>query len=215
MHSLATIAISMRRSLKRYSIFIPYFTFLSNDLQFTDFCHRFGGGKYNLTVAAEYRFHRIQESIATNPDFSFIAPRYIGAYADSVFPINFFVDGRKSDGQLDVDVARGFFQFSRMPDGFFRSNGSKGTEGINEIALVHPIRPGRNVGKLNSYTLDPTSADLSTFCLQYETFVNKTIKGLYPNPMGTLRKSLNRNLDFLFQGTNGSGCTQVFPYGRD
>lgn len=186
-----------------------------NDLQFTDFCTRYGGGKYNLTVAAELRYHRIQDSIATNPNFSLISPRYIGVYIDSVSPINFFIDGRKNDGQLDLDVARGFFQFSRMPDEFFRANGSKSIEGIIEVASAHPIRPGRNVGRLNSYTVDPTSPDLTTFCLQYETFVNKTIKGLYPNPSGMLRKALNKNLDFLFQGTKGNNCTQVFPYGRD
>ncbi len=168
-----------------------------------------------MTVAAEYRFHRIQDSIATNPQFSFIAPRFIGAYGDSVNPINFFVDGRKNDGQLDLDSARGFFQFSRMPDGFFRANGPKSTEGVIQVAMAHPMRPGGNVGRLNSYTLDPTSADLTTFCLQYETFVNKTIKGLYPDPSGILRKALNKNLDFLFLGTKGKGCTQVFPYGQD
>jgi len=182
--------------------------------QFTDFCNRFGGGKYNLTVAAEYRYHRIQDSIATNPEFSLTAPRYIGAYADAVLPINFFVDGRRSDGQLGVDDARGFFQFSRMPDGFFRPNGTKGADGLTEIAAVHPVGAGRNMGRVNSYTPDPSSGDLGSSCVQYETFVNKTV-GIYPNPVGKLRKALNKHLDFLFLGTKGSGCKQLFPYGQD
>jgi hypothetical protein len=102
-----------------------------------------------------------------------------------------------------------------MPDGFFRSNGSKGTEGMVDVASAFPIRPGRNIGRVNSYTVDPTSADLSTFCLQYEKFVNEMVKGLYPDPRGKLRRALNRNLDFLFLGTKGAGCVQVFPYGQD
>ncbi|CAA7270619.1 unnamed protein product [Cyclocybe aegerita] len=185
--------------------------------QFVDFNNRFGGGKYNLTVAAELRFKRIQDSIATNPRFSFVSPRYFTAYAESVFPINFFVDGRRNDGQLDMDAAQGFFQFSRMPKDFFRPNGTRSTEGINQVFLAHPVQPGGNVGKVNSYTLDPTSADFSTFCLLYENVVNKTIKGLYPNPTGKLRQALNTNLNFLFQGLEGLnfGCEQVFPYGQD
>ncbi|KAJ3500794.1 heme-thiolate peroxidase [Agrocybe chaxingu] len=183
--------------------------------QFVDFSNRYGGGKYNLTVAAELRFKRIQDSIATNPQFSLVSPRYYTAYAESVFPVNFFVDGRNNDSQLDLDAAREFFQFSRMPEGFFRPNGTRGAEGMDQIFLAHPIQPGGNAGEANSYTLDPTSADFSTFCLLYENFVNITIKGLYPNPTGDLRKALNRNLDFFFQGIDGSGCAQVFPYGQD
>jgi len=101
-----------------------------------------------------------------------------------------------------------------MPKGFFRSNGSKSTEGMAEIGSAHPIRPGRNVGKVNSYTIDPSSGDLGTFCLQYETFVNKTVE-FYPNPTGVLRKALNKNLGFLYQAAKGGGCRQLFPYGQD
>lgn len=152
---------------------------------------------------------------------TFVSPRYFTAYAESVFPINFFVDGRLNTFELDLDVARGFFQDGRMPDGFFRANGSKSTEGIDFVAAQHPIEPGRNVNGINSYVVDPTSADFSTFCLLYENFVNQTVKGLYPNPTGALRDALNANLDYFFQGLtifNGDGpgaCVQVFPYGKD
>ncbi|CAA7263571.1 unnamed protein product [Cyclocybe aegerita] len=186
--------------------------------QFVDFSNRFGGGKYNLTVAAELRFKRIQDSIATNPQFDFTSPRYFTAYAESVFPINFFVDGRRNDGQLDMDDARGFFQLNRMPDKFFRPNGTRGTQGLDEIAMAYPIQPGGNVGTVNSYTFDPTSADFDTFCLLYENFVQRIVKGLYPNPTGKLLTALNINLDFFFQGIQGLSdgeCTQVFPYGQD
>ncbi|KDR71465.1 hypothetical protein GALMADRAFT_74948 [Galerina marginata CBS 339.88] len=181
------------------------------------FSNKFGAGKYNLTVAGEFRFQRIQDSIATNPNFTFVSPRYFTAYAESTFPVNFFIDGRHENGQLDLKVARGFFQESRFPDGFFRASGPRGTEGIEVVAAAHPLQPGRNVGRVNNYVLDPTSADFSNLCLLYENFVNQTIKGLYPNPTGILREALNINLDYFFQGLNeaGAGCAQVFPYGRN
>ncbi|KAJ3516658.1 heme-thiolate peroxidase [Agrocybe chaxingu] len=184
--------------------------------QLADFSNQFGGGKYNLTVAGEFKFKRIQDSIATNPEFSLVNHRYITVYGETTLPVNLLVDGRRSDGQLGLDDMREFFQFSRMPDGFFRANGPKSNEGIDIVIQAHPVRPGRNLGKVNSYTFDPTSADFSTLCSRYENFVNQTVKGLYPNPTGQLRKALNRNLDYLFQGVDSAlGCTQVFPYGRD
>ncbi|KDR72108.1 hypothetical protein GALMADRAFT_1344340 [Galerina marginata CBS 339.88] len=189
--------------------------------QLVDFSNRFGAGKYNYTVAGELRWKRIQDSIATNPNFSFVSPRYFTAYAESTLPVNFFIDGRQTDRQLDLTVARGFFQNSSMPDGFFRPNESRGIQGIGLIAAAHPIEPGSNVGGVNNYVVDPTSANFSTPCLLYENFVNKTIKGLYPNPTGDLRMALNKNLDFFFSGVNAPGgqvgnssCTQVFPYGK-
>jgi hypothetical protein len=181
------------------------------------FSNQFGAGKYNLTVAGEYRFHRIQESIATNPNFSFVSPRFFTAYAESVFPISFFIDGRQNDGQLDMDTARSFFQDMRMPEGFHRANQPKSTEGIDVVALAHPISPGANVGGVNNYVPDPTSANFSTFCLLYENFVSKTVVSLYPEPTGVLRKALNTNLNFFLDAVNtdGTNCTQVFPYGKD
>lgn len=113
-------------------------------------------------------------------------------------------------------TARGFFQNMQMPDGFFRHNGSSGTQGIDQVFLAHPIAPGGNVnGTVNSYTPDPTSANFNTFCLLYTNFVTKTVVGLYPNPTGLLRQALNTNLNFLFSAVAGDGCTQVFPFGQD
>ncbi|KAF8869951.1 heme-thiolate peroxidase [Gymnopilus junonius] len=181
------------------------------------FTNKFGAGKYNLTVAGEFRWQRIQDSIATNPTMSFVSPRYYTAYAESVFPLNFFIDGRQTDGQLDMTVARGFFQNSRMPDDFFRANGTRSTEGFDDVVAAHPIQPGRNVDRVNNYVLDPTSADFSDsgFCLLYTNFVNQTVRSLYPTPTGALRSALNKNLDFFFRGMDGSGCTQIFPFGTD
>ncbi|KIJ31387.1 hypothetical protein M422DRAFT_36236 [Sphaerobolus stellatus SS14] len=186
--------------------------------EFIAFSNKFGGGKYNLTVASEFRWQRIQESTATNPNFSFISPRYFTAYAESTFPITFFVDGRNEDGALSLDVARGFFQDSRMPNGFFRANQSIGLDIIGSlidfIFEPHPIQPGGNQGRVNSYTVDPNSANFSQFCQLYQDFVNNTVKGLYPNPQGVLRDNLNTNLGFFFSPLQGSGCPQVFPFGQ-
>ncbi|KAF8958590.1 hypothetical protein BDZ97DRAFT_1923628 [Flammula alnicola] len=184
--------------------------------ELTAFSNKFGAGLYNLSVAAEFRFQRIQESIATNPEFSFISPRYYTAYAESFFPLAFFIDGRDNSFQLDMNVARGFFQNSRMPNGFFRSNVSWTLDLIDlgPIFAPHPIEPGANNGTINSYTLDPNSADFSAtgFCKLYTDFVNITVRGLYPNAKGALLTALNKNLDFFFSGITGSGCTQVPPF---
>jgi hypothetical protein len=107
--------------------------------QLTAFSDKFGAGYYNLSVAAEFRFQRIQDSIATNPQFSFISPRYFTAYAESVFPIAFFIDGRDSSGQLDMNVARGFFQDSRFPDGFFRPNLSGTRTSSETVSILSPL----------------------------------------------------------------------------
>ncbi|RXW13620.1 hypothetical protein EST38_g12234 [Candolleomyces aberdarensis] len=183
--------------------------------QFVNFSNRFGGGFYNLTVAAELRFQRIQESIATNPQFSFIAPRYFTAYAESVFPVNFFVDGRSSEKKLDMEAATSFFRDGRYPPDFYRAPQPSGGEGIGIIFLAHPVAPGENRdGKVNNYVLDPTSADFSNFCLLYTNFVNKTVRGLYPSPTGILRRNLIKNLGFFYSGIKDLGCEEIFPYGK-
>ncbi|KAF5321470.1 hypothetical protein D9619_000406 [Psilocybe cf. subviscida] len=176
--------------------------------------NQFGAGFYNLSVAGEYRFQRIQQSIATNPQFSLISPRYYTAYAESVFPVAFFIDGRRTDGQLDMTTARSFFQNSKMPDGWFRSGVTTGLSKVgNGIAAVfgrHPtIQPGGNTGAVNTYTLNPNSANFQNFCKLYTDFVNITIRSLYPNPTGYLLTALNTNLNFLFSPLESNGCTQV------
>ncbi len=147
-----------------------------------------------------------------------MAPRYFTAFAESAFPVDFFIDGRDNNGQLEMDVARSFFQNSRFPDGFFRPNHSVTGEGSDVVFAAHPIEPGRNVGGVNNYVLDPTSADFTTPCLLYTNFVNETIVGLYPTATGDLRTALNFYLNLFFEAfdsSEGSGCTQLFPYGQD
>jgi hypothetical protein len=175
------------------------------------FSNKFGAGSYNFTVGGEFKFQRIQDSIATNPNFTFLGLRPFTIYAEASFPVNFFIDGRQNDGQLNLTVARGFFQDMRMPDGFFRANGSQEATGAAQIAAAHPVQPGRNVGAVNNYVVDPTAPTLNEFCLLYTDFVNQTVRSLYPNPTGVLRSSLETNLGFLFNSDPAAaGCTQVF-----
>ena len=125
-------------------------------------------GKYNLTVAAEFRWQRIQDFIATNPNCSFISPRYFTAYAEVVFPTIFFVDGRVADGQLSLENARGFFQSSQFPPDFWRPNVSVGLNGlaIGKVWAPHPIQPGQNGLEITFSTrIRPTSLSFANYIL--------------------------------------------------
>lgn len=155
--------------------------------------------------------------MATNPEFSFVSPRYFTAFAESIFPLVFFVDGRASNFELNTTAARGFFQNNQMPDDFYRSNKSIDLNdiggGINLIFPTIPIQPGRNEG-VGNYVLDPTSANFTQFCLLYTNFVNQTVRSLYPAPTGILRDALNANLDNFYSPLVSQGCPQFFPYGQ-
>ena len=146
----------------------------------------YGGGKYNASVAAQVRWNRIQDSMARNPTFDFTTPRYFTAYAESAFPYRFFVDGRNQTGQLDLTVARNFFQEHRFPKDFYRRNGSIGFNEIGadiaELFAVHEIAPGHNEGAGN-YVLDPedpgfngvrSSIDFNRTCVITELMLPNT-----------------------------------------
>lgn len=54
-----------------------------------------------------------------------------------------------------MDVARGFFEHHRMPEGFHRRNGSFGLQEIsndvNAIYRKHIVLPGMNKGAVDTY----------------------------------------------------------------
>ncbi|TFK17911.1 aromatic peroxygenase precursor [Coprinopsis marcescibilis] len=188
--------------------------------QFVDFSDRFGNGFYNYSVAAELRFHRVQQGIAENPHFSFAGFRHLTAYAEVTFPVNMFIDGRRTGFerlQLDMQTAETFFKDNRFPKGFFRSEKPSGTEGLDQIFIAHPTQPGRNAGAVNTFTVDNSLGDLGSangFCSIYTGLANVTIPNLYPNPTGVLRRNLITNLQFLFDGLpKQNNCTQIFPFG--
>lgn len=140
--------------------------------------------------------------------------RFFTAYSETSFPINFWVDGRQNDGQLDLVTALSFFRDNRMPEGFFRAASARSHEGLDVIAAAHPVIPGINQGQINTYTPDPNSADLADPCKLYNNFIKNELKKLYPAPTGVLRTALNRNLGFLYQFVEGPDCPQAFPYGH-
>ncbi|TFK17849.1 Cloroperoxidase [Coprinopsis marcescibilis] len=187
--------------------------------QFVDFSNRFGNGFYNITVASELRFHRIQQSIAENPQFTMLGLRHISAYGEAALPVNLFVDGRKTGsekGQLDLESARSFFKEMRYPKGFFRAAQPGGGEGSEVIFLSHPTSPGRNNATVNSFVVDDSLGSILDPCKVYTEFVNTTVLGLYPSPTGVLRRNLDIDLGFLYDafGSGLPNCPQVFPYGR-
>jgi hypothetical protein len=184
-------------------------------LQFIEYSNKFGAGKYNLTVASELRNRLFQDSIAQNPEFSLVAPRFFTAYNDAVLPNNLFVDGRQDDGQLDMETARTFFQAGRFPKGFHRAARPIGT--ANKVALIadYPIQVGSNVNGVNTYTPDlSTPQVVDDVCTQYMYQSNHTVRSLYPHPTGPLLEALKINLGYLFLGVKDKGCTQIFPYGK-
>ncbi|TFK18174.1 Cloroperoxidase [Coprinopsis marcescibilis] len=185
--------------------------------QASTFFNRFGNGFYNITVAAELRFHRIQQSISTNPEFNLMGLRHISAYGEAALPVNLFVDGRKTGaekGQLDMDSALSFFKDFRFPSGFFRAAEPGGAQGADVIVTTHPVSPGRNEGAGN-YVVDDSLGSVLDPCKFYTQFVNVTVRDLYPNPRGVLRRNLNLNLGFVYEALGDPSCPQVFPYGQD
>ncbi|KZV89111.1 Cloroperoxidase [Exidia glandulosa HHB12029] len=173
-----------------------------------------GGGKYNVSAAAEVRFQRFQDSVARNPTFNFANPRFATAFVETIFPLAFFIDGRDKSLALDLDVMRGFFKDSRMPHDFHRREGAfeGGGDEFDIIQSSHNYFPGFNNGTVNNFVPDPNFLGTQTeeICALYEKFVNTTME-LYPNPQGALRKALNVNLDNFFIPVS-SGCTQLHPF---
>ncbi|RXW16379.1 heme-thiolate peroxidase [Candolleomyces aberdarensis] len=185
--------------------------------KFVDFSNRYGGGYYNLSVAAELRYSRIQDSIATNPEFSFKNVRYITAYGETVFPVTLFVDGRvTTDRKLSMEDAASFFRDMQFPPDFHRAAQPSSNEGIPQVLAPHPWLPGGNAdGKVNNYVADPDSADFQHLCRMYTNVVENVV-GLYPNPTGILKRNLIKNLHYWHTGVNVTfgGCTELFPYGQ-
>ncbi|KZV94047.1 Cloroperoxidase [Exidia glandulosa HHB12029] len=186
--------------------------------QIVDAANLVGGGKYTVNVAAEVRFRRVQDSIATNPQFDFGNPRFATAFAETVFPLAFFIDGRSTAQELDLDVMRSFFQDSRMPVGFHRRDGpldlSTLGQQIQVVMSAHQFFPGFNNGTVNNFVPDVGFLGTQTnqLCALVEHFTNNTL-AQYPNPKGALRTALNQNLDNFFSAGVGATCVRpnIFP----
>ncbi|KAH6910884.1 Chloroperoxidase [Coprinopsis sp. MPI-PUGE-AT-0042] len=167
--------------------------------QFKNFSRIYGNGFYNHTVAGELRYHRIQESIRTNPKFEILGFRHTTAY---------------DIGQLDMVTAERFFKDAHFPEDFYRSATPVDASAAALIYAAHPTEPGRNVNGVNTFEVDHSIGSLTDICGFYAGFVNIKIKNLYPNPTGLLRKNLIKNLQFFYD-TFGGQCEQIFPYGQE
>ncbi|TFK17846.1 hypothetical protein FA15DRAFT_661152 [Coprinopsis marcescibilis] len=187
---------------------------------FKEFSKRYGNGYYNLTVARELRYHRIKQTIDTNPTFELLGHHHFTAFSEAVFPTSIFVDGRVSGplaAHLDMKAGESFFMNMRYPWSFFRASkpGTADAESIPAPLGSDPMRlgfqAGRNVNGVKSFEVDESQGSLLSICTFYKFFVGKRLQGLYPNPTGVLWRNLNLNLQLSDQ----INCTQVFPYGRD
>ncbi|KIJ30788.1 hypothetical protein M422DRAFT_267618 [Sphaerobolus stellatus SS14] len=139
------------------------------------------------------RNDQFAQSITTNSNFTFVAPRSFTTFKESVFPLLFFVDGHKSDGQLSSDVACSFFH----PNGFISMLDL--TTAIGDVFAVHPTQPESNQGGINNYVVDPSSPSFmspNTTCGLYKVFTSTILKSLYPNPTSFFKEALNTNLGF-------------------
>ncbi|KIJ50355.1 hypothetical protein M422DRAFT_245620 [Sphaerobolus stellatus SS14] len=181
---------------------------------------KFGvNGTYDLNAAAELRNERLQDSIKTNPELVFTSPRILSAYSEAIFPLIFFVDGRRNNRQLTIDAARDSFDLQHMPADFYRQpapvNFTIVEPLVRQIFAKYPFVPGVNHGK-NNYVQLPKTPALSDFCGIYEDIALRVVPAQYPHPTGDIRKALNKNLGFLFGAVVAEhNCTQVYPYGKD
>ncbi|KAH7102097.1 heme-thiolate peroxidase [Auriculariales sp. MPI-PUGE-AT-0066] len=174
-----------------------------------DYMDKFGNGRYNIHAAAEYRFARIQESIATNPWFFFGNPRFATGYAESTFPLEFFSNDSTIDWErgTSLENVKSFFLEHKFPDGFHR----RGTP-FTPSGGTHPMQPGMNIGRVNSYTpVDFNQGETRGTCALYTRFVRVTLE-MYPHPTKELSKALAGNIHNFFQAVKDVGCTELFPF---
>jgi unspecific peroxygenase len=95
-------------------------------VQLVDAANLVGDGFLTVESVSLQKAQRINDSIARNPTLSFDTPRYLTAYAETTFPLAFFVSDQTVNTTLNgtVDDARSFFDSHKYPDGFYRRQGS-------------------------------------------------------------------------------------------
>jgi unspecific peroxygenase len=167
----------------------------------------------------DLRYQRYKDSMATNPTFDYSAIRYFGAISEAIFPYIFFVDGRVSDQRLDMNTARSFFEFGRMPRDFYRANHSlSGPEHAQQCVEFIDDLPEVKVGKNNgtavdSFIVDPTFEPVLEMCKGYKDFAN-LIGLVYQSVTSELRDAVKTNLHYFYGGFVLGNCTEVFPLGK-
>lgn len=119
-----------------------------------------GNGYITVESASLQKALRINDSIARNPTFSFDTPRYLTAYAETTFPLAFFVSNQTADTTINVtlDNARSFFETHKYPEGFWRRQGpydfTQVSTMFDKIFDLVGVLPGRNEG-VGNYVVNP------------------------------------------------------------
>ncbi|KAN0092965.1 heme-thiolate peroxidase [Tylopilus felleus] len=175
-----------------------------------------GGGYITVESAALDKVLRINDSITRNPTFSFDTPRYLTAYAETTFPLAFFVSNQTANTTLNatIDNARSFFDYHMYPDGFNRRQGPYDFPQVSTmfdmIFELVGFPPGRNEGAGNFV---PNPEDDGSTCYAYHRQLNLTAQ-LYPNPTPELETAIKANFVTFYKTLEDPTCEQIFPYGR-
>ncbi|KAG8213291.1 heme-thiolate peroxidase [Butyriboletus roseoflavus] len=175
-----------------------------------------GGGMITVESASLQKYLRINDSIARNPTFSFDTPRYLTAYAETTFPLAFFVSNQTANTTINATLsdARSFFELHQYPEGFYRRqapyNFPQVTTMFNKIFALVGVEPGRNEG-VGNFVVNP--ADPGNTCYGYQRQVNLTAE-LYPNPTSELETAIKANLVTFYKTLDNSSCEQLFPFGQ-
>ncbi|KAF8554620.1 heme-thiolate peroxidase [Imleria badia] len=175
-----------------------------------------GGGFITIESASLQKAQRINDSIAHNPTFSFDTPRYLTAYAETTFPLAFFVSNQTANTTLNtsLDNARSFFQTHKYPDGFYRRQAPYDFPEVStmfgKIFDLVGVLPGRNEG-VGNFVVNPE--DNGSLCYAYQRQVNLTGQ-LYPNPTSELETAIKANLISFYQTLEDPTCEQLFPFGQ-
>ncbi|KAG9314954.1 heme-thiolate peroxidase [Chiua virens] len=182
-----------------------------------DTANLIGDGYITVESAILQKAQRINNSIATNPTFWFETPRVITAYAETTFPLAFFVSNQTANSTLNltVDDARGFFDDHKYPDGFWRRQTPYLPTDFytfydQAMEAIHAL-PGANDGAGN-YVVN--HEDPGTLCYAYQKQVNLTAE-LYPDPTPELEAAIRANLVTFYETVPPEpACEQLFPFGQ-
>ncbi|KAG9313426.1 heme-thiolate peroxidase [Chiua virens] len=184
--------------------------------QLVDAANLVGDGYITVDSAALQKYQRINNSMETNPTFSFDTPRFLTAYAETTFPLAFFVSEQTVNTTLNVTLenARSFFQDHKYPDGFYRRQGPYDFNEVNvmfnKIFSLIGVLPGHNEG-VGNYVRNPD--DNGSTCYAYQRQLNLTAQ-LYPNPTPELETAIKANFVTFYQTLEDPTCEQLYPYGQ-
>ncbi|KAH0833038.1 Chloroperoxidase, partial [Lanmaoa asiatica] len=175
-----------------------------------------GDGMITVESASLQKALRINDSIARNPTFSFDTPRYLTAYAETTFPLAFFVSNQTVNTTMNatLDDARSFYEKHKYPKEFYRRQAPYDFPQVSimfkKIFSLVRVLPGQNEG-VNNFVVNPE--DNGSLCYAYQRQVNLTAQ-LYPNPTSELEAAIKTNLVTFYQTLGDPACEQLFPFGQ-